>query len=60
MTSNRALKNALNTIEKLDVDRIAPQHGRVIASKEDVIAIIRHLRDIKNVGIDCLLSGDFI
>jgi flavorubredoxin len=60
MTSNRALKNTLNTIEKLDIDTIAPQHGSIISAKEDVIAIIRHLRAIKNVGIDCLLSGDFI
>ncbi len=60
MTSNRALSNTLNTIEKLDVDRIAPQHGRVISTKEDVKTIIRHLRSIENVGIDCLLSGEVI
>ncbi len=60
MTSNRALANTLNTIEKLDIDRIAPQHGGVISTKEDAKAIIRHLRAIKNVGIDYLLSGEFI
>lgn len=60
MTSNRALANTLNTIEKLDIDRIASQHGSVISTKEDVKTIIRHLRAIENVGIDCLLSGEFI
>jgi len=60
MTSNRALANTLNTIEKLDVDRIAPQHGSVISTKEYVKVITQHLRAIKNVGIDCLLSGEFI
>jgi flavorubredoxin len=60
MTSNRALANTLNIIEKLDVDRIAPQHGSVISTKDDVKVIIRHLREIENVGIDCLLSGEYI
>ena len=49
MTSNRALENALNTVEKLDIDRIAPQHGSVISGEDDVKAIIRHLRTIGNV-----------
>lgn len=60
MTSNSALSNALNTIEKLDIERIASQHGNVISTKEDVKTIIRHLRSIENVGIDCLLSGEVI
>jgi hypothetical protein len=60
MTSNRALTNALHTIDKLDIDRVASQHGGVISSKEDVKAIIRHLRALKNVGIDCLLSGEYL
>jgi flavorubredoxin len=58
MTSNRALANTLNTIEKLDIDRIAPQHGSIISTKENITAIIRHLRAIKNVGIDYLLSEE--
>jgi len=58
MTSNRALANSLNTIENLNIDRIAPQHGSIISTKEDVKAIIRHLRAVKNIGIDYLLSGE--
>ena len=60
MTSNRALTNTLNIIEKLDIDRIASQHASIISTKEDVESIIRHLRAIKNVGIDYLLSGEGI
>lgn len=58
MTSNRALANSLDTIEKLDIDRIASQHGSVISTRDDVKAIIRHLRAIDNVGIDYMLSGE--
>ncbi len=58
MTSNLAAANTLKTIEALDIERIAPQHGSIITSREDVKAIIRHLRTMKNVGIDLLLSGD--
>jgi flavorubredoxin len=58
MTSNRALKNALNTVAKLDVDRIAPQHGSIISTKEDVKAVIRMLDSVTNVGIDYVLSED--
>jgi flavorubredoxin len=58
MPSNRALENTLNIIEKLDIDRIAPQHGGIITSREDIKTIIRHLRSIGNVGIDCLLARE--
>lgn len=60
MTSNRALTNSLRTIERLDIDRIAPQHGSIIADKADIPIIINHLKAIKNVGIDNLLSEESI
>ena len=56
MTSGLALSNALDVIEKLDIDRIAPQHGSVICEKRDVNAFISHLRAVKNVGIDCVMA----
>lgn len=59
MTSNLALSNSLDTIEKLDINRIAPQHGSIITTNEDVKTIIRHLRRVKNVGIECLLLEEF-
>lgn len=58
MTSNRALDNSLNTIEKLDIETIAPQHGSIITTKKDIEVIIRHLRALKNVGIDSLVTED--
>lgn len=58
MSSNLAAMNTLNIIEKLDIDRIAPQHGSIISSKEDAKTIIRHLKATKNVGIEYLLLGD--
>lgn len=58
MTSNLALKNALSVIESLDINRIASQHGSIISNKEDVKTIIQHLRAVKNIGIDYILSED--
>ncbi len=59
MTSNLAMANALNVIESLDMDRIAPQHGSIISSEDDIKAIIRHLRKVKNIGIDYFLSEEY-
>lgn len=56
MPSNKALKYSLDLIESLDINIVAPQHGSIITSKDDVKAVIRHLRSIENVGIDFLLS----
>ena len=58
MTSNLAAKHALQAIEALEIERIAPQHGSIIARKEDVQAIIRHLHMTKNVGIEHLIFGE--
>lgn len=58
MTSSRALNNSLDTIERLDIERIAPQHGSIISSKEDAAAVIRQIKAIKRVGIDRVLAGE--
>ncbi len=55
MTSNMASANALRIIESLDVAMIAPQHGSVLTTKEEIKAVIRHLRSVENVGIEHLL-----
>jgi flavorubredoxin len=57
MPSNRALSYALDIIETLEIERIAPQHGGVV-SKRDIEALIQHLRAIKNVGIDKWLAEE--
>ncbi|MEZ4509340.1 MAG: MBL fold metallo-hydrolase [Eubacteriales bacterium] len=56
MTSTVALSHALDIIESLDVERIAPQHGSVLQSKADIARVIRHLRSMKHVGIDYLIA----
>lgn len=58
MPCNRALSNALDIIEKLDVEIIASQHGSIICTKKDMKTVTRHLRLIKNVGIDFLLGEE--
>ena len=56
MPSKAALDHALNVIETLDYERIAPQHGSVIRSKKDAQVVIRHLREIEHVGIEYLAA----
>jgi flavorubredoxin len=56
MTSTRALSHTLDVIESLEVDRIAPQHGSIIASQTDAKRVIRYLRGLKDVGIDYLIA----
>jgi flavorubredoxin len=56
MTSNRAMGHALDVIESLDVERIAPQHGSILKNKRDVQEVIRFLRKIENVGVDYLIA----
>lgn len=58
MTSNAAAENTLKIIGSMDIERMAPQHGSIITSKKDVEAVIKHLRSVKNTGIDNLLSGE--
>lgn len=56
MTSTLALKNALDIIETLDIERIAPQHGSIIASKADARRVMASLRGLENIGIDYLAA----
>lgn len=56
MTSNAALARALDVIESLNIDRIAPQHGSIIKNKEDTQFVIGYLRRMKAVGIDFLIA----
>ena len=60
MTSKTALSHALDVIESLDIERIAPQHGSIIKTKADAQVVIRHLRSIEHVGIDYLIAENKI
>ena len=56
MTSNAALSNALNVMEALDIERIAPQHGSILSGKQEVQIALHYLRRLGDVGIDYLAS----
>lgn len=58
MTSNKALSKTLDVIEEIDIERIAPQHGSILETKEDVKAMICHIRAIENIGIDFLFAEE--
>ena len=57
MTSNKALTFALDIIDSLDINIVAPQHGSILGTKEDVKAASRMLRSIEHVGINRYLKG---
>ena len=56
MPSKPALDHALNVIEALDFERIAPQHGSIIKNRKDAERVFRHLRGVEHVGIDYLIE----
>lgn len=57
MTSDKALKYALDQISTLPVERILPQHGGIIEGKEMVSVLINKMYEFKGIGIDGELSG---
>lgn len=56
MTSMTALSHALDVIESLDFERIAPQHGSVVRTRKDAETVIAHLRSMGPVGIEYLVA----
>ena len=52
MSSEKALKYAMEIIEKLPVKIIAPQHGAVFTDPGDISYLVRELKGLKGVGID--------
>ncbi|MCX7981941.1 MAG: MBL fold metallo-hydrolase [Syntrophales bacterium] len=52
MPSEKSLRFALETIEKLDARLIAPQHGSLIKNKKVIDYLIKQLKNLKGVGID--------
>lgn len=57
ITSNKALKMALDQISALPVTRILPQHGGIVKDEEAVRILIERLYQIKNIGIDGDILG---
>ena len=56
MPSTAALKYALDVIEPLEIERIAPQHGSILKNKQDARTVISFLRNMGDVGIDYLCA----
>lgn len=56
MTSTKALMHALDVVESLDAERIAPQHGSILGTKRDAARVVSYLRKLEHVGIDMLIS----
>jgi flavorubredoxin len=55
-TSEKALKYAVNMIFREKIDIIAPQHGSVITSKEDIEFLKDVLINLNDVGIDYIIK----
>lgn len=58
MNSSKALRYALDEIEKLDINLIAPQHGSLIDTEVDFITIMNQLRSLENIGFDNFIKGE--
>jgi len=56
MNSSKALRYALEQIEKIDTSLIAPQHGSLIDLDIDRKTIIRNLKAQENIGFDYFLQ----
>lgn len=56
MNCAKSLNYALDKIEKLDPLLVAPQHGSLINSKEELAMIINKLREEKYIGFDYYLQ----
>jgi len=55
MPSEKSLRYAMDVIRKLDVDRIAPQHGSIFRNKVDIDVLIERLGGLNGVGMDRIL-----
>lgn len=58
MTSTKALRYALECIEKLDISIIAPQHGSVLNTPAAIKVIIKRLKSLNDIGIDGFLEAE--
>jgi len=56
MTSNKALRLALQRLAAVPCAMIAPQHGSVIATTQDIDTVMKHLFAAQGVGIDQIVD----
>jgi flavorubredoxin len=60
MTSNKALRFALERILALPFGRIAPQHGSIITDKSELNYIVKMLTTLTDVGIDGIIEDNYL
>jgi flavorubredoxin len=58
MTSDKALKFALDKIRTIPAKFVAPQHGSIITSPSSIATILEKLENLKGIGIDGYSAGD--
>lgn len=56
MTSKKALDYALDKIEAVDAEIIAPQHGSILVREYEINIITDRLRQLKKIGIDGIME----
>lgn len=56
MPCSKALSYAMQLIEEIPVKTVAPQHGSVIFKQRDISFIVSLLKNLKDVGIDGIVS----
>lgn len=54
MPCKKALRYALSKIKKIDIERIAPQHGSILHNGRDISFVIHKLDTLEKVGIDAI------
>ena len=59
MTSNKALKFALEKLLELPFNKIAPQHGSVITDKTAMKYLFKMLTNLDGVGIDGIIEDHY-
>lgn len=52
MPNNAALRSCMNTLEKMEIERLIPQHGAILEGDKVYLAI-QHLKDLP-CGIDLM------
>ncbi|NLC09971.1 MAG: MBL fold metallo-hydrolase, partial [Gammaproteobacteria bacterium] len=58
MVSNKVIKLWVNMVRKLDLDIIAPQHGRIFKGKAMIDAFLSWVENLE-CGIDVLTQDDY-
>lgn len=55
MTSEKALRHALDVIGRIPARMVAPQHGSILSDPRDIAVVSHRLMALKGVGIDRIL-----